>query len=185
VQAWRHLPSHFNTETPSDAFIAYSLAAGGAGLVLVLGSFAVTALRGRIDATPSMRIALRTGFALLLAGLAAGIAMILRGQTLVKAGNSAAAYDIAGYLKWFHGVSLLAILVLPTLAWWLSRTRHSEAGHEARHRRSRGLCAPRQHDADPLVEHFMRSTRETTTESKVRGSTPTAAFRAAAGTRLS
>lgn len=127
VQAWRHVPSHFNTETPFDAIIAYSLAAGGAGLVVVLGSFSVTALRGRIDASPSMRIALRTGFGLLLAGLAAGIAMIVRGETLIKTGHRAAAYETAGYLKWFHGVGLLAIIVLPALAWWLSRNHQSEA----------------------------------------------------------
>ena len=44
-----------------------------------------------------------------------------------RPGDRAAAYDTAGYLKWFHGVSLNAILVLPILAWWLSRTRRSEA----------------------------------------------------------
>ncbi len=126
VQAWRHVPSHFNTETPFDMVIAYSLAGGGGVLIIVLGSLAITAFRGKIDSPPSMRLALRAGFALLLAGLAAGVAMIVRGETLIKAGHRAAAYDTAGFLKLFHGVSLNAILVLPILAWLLSLTRRSE-----------------------------------------------------------
>jgi hypothetical protein len=40
VQAWRHVPSHFNTETPLSQVIAMSLAAGGAVLIAVLGSLA-------------------------------------------------------------------------------------------------------------------------------------------------
>jgi hypothetical protein len=127
VQAWRHVPSHFNTETPFDSVIAFSLAFGGAGLIFVLGALALTALRGRIDAAPSMRLALRSGFALLVAGLAAGVAMIVRGETLIKAGHRAAAYDSAGYLKWVHAITLHAVLVLPLLALWLARTERTEA----------------------------------------------------------
>lgn len=127
VQAWRHVPSHFTTKTPFDSVIAFSLAAGGAVLIIVLGLLALTALRGRIDAAPSMRLALRAGFGLLLAGLASGVAMIVRGETPIKAGDRAAAYGTAGYLKWFHAVTLHAVLVLPALAWWLARTDRSEA----------------------------------------------------------
>ncbi len=127
VQAWRHVPSHFNTESPFDALIAFSLAAGGAVLLAVLGALAYTAFRGRIEAAPSMRLAIRAGFALLLAGLAAGAAMIARGEVLIRTGHRAAAYDSAGFLKWFHAVTLHAVLVLPLLAWWLSTTQQSEA----------------------------------------------------------
>jgi hypothetical protein len=127
VQAWRHVPSHFNNVTPFDAVVAYSLAAGGVVLVIVLGLLAVTAFRGDIDGPPSMRLALRAGFALLLVGLGTGVAMIVRGETLIKAGHRAAAYETAGYLKWPHAVTLHAVLVLPLLAWWLSRSDRSEA----------------------------------------------------------
>ena len=127
VQAWRHVPSHFNNVTPFDAVIAYSLAAGGAVLVIVLGSLALTAFRGNFDGPPSMRLALRAGFALLMVGLGTGVAMIVRGETLIKAGHRTAAYDTAGYLKWPHAVTLHAVLVLPLLAWWLSRSDRSEA----------------------------------------------------------
>ena len=121
VQAWRDVPSHFNTETPFDATVAFSLAFGGAVLVAVLGAFAVVAFRGRVDGPPSMRLALRAGFAFLVAGLLAGMAMIVRGTTLVNTGHRTEGYDTAGFLKLFHGVTLHAILVLPLLAWWLGR----------------------------------------------------------------
>jgi hypothetical protein len=122
VQAWRHVPSHFNTQTPFDTGVAMSLAVGGAVLIGVLGTMAVTAFRGRVDGPPSVRLAVRAGFALLLAGLGAGVAMIVRGETLIGAGHRAEAYDSAGFLKWFHAVTLHAVLVLPVLAWLLART---------------------------------------------------------------
>jgi hypothetical protein len=122
VQAWRHVPSHFNTVGPLSAVIAFSLAAGGVVLVVTLGSFALTALRGQIDATAPMRRALRAGFALLLAGLAAGAVMIARGEALIGQGERTLAYDTAGFLKWFHAITLHAVLVLPALAWLAART---------------------------------------------------------------
>jgi hypothetical protein len=121
LQAWRDVPSHFNTTTPFDSTVAFSLAFGGAVLVGVLGTFAVTAFRGRIDGPPSMRLALGAGFAFLVAGLLAGVAMIVRGTTLVKSGHPTEGYDTAGFLKLFHAVTLHAVLVLPLIAWWLER----------------------------------------------------------------
>jgi hypothetical protein len=115
-----HVPSHFNNETPFDSVVAYSLAAGGAVLVVILGTMAVTAFQSHIDAPASMRLALRAGYALLVAGLLAGVAMIVRGTTLVRTGHRTAGYDEAGFLKAFHGVTLHAVLVLPLLAWWLA-----------------------------------------------------------------
>ena len=103
-----------------------SLAIGGAVLVATLGAFSVVALRGRVDAPPPMRRALRAGFGLLLAALASGVAMIVRGEQLIAAGERSLAYDTAGYLKWFHAVTLHAVLVLPALAWLLARTRLDE-----------------------------------------------------------
>jgi hypothetical protein len=126
VQAWRHVPSHFNTETPFDTVVAMSLAVGGGVLIVVLGALAVTAFRGRIDGPASVRLALRSGFALLLAGLAAGAAMIARGEMLINEGHRQEAYDTAGFLKAFHAVTLHAVLVLPALAWLASRTRLDE-----------------------------------------------------------
>jgi hypothetical protein len=127
VQAWRHQPSHLNTVGALNTVVAMALAVGGAVLVATLGAFAVVALRGRIDAPAPLRRALRAGFALLLAALASGAAMIARGEVLIQQGDRALAYDTAGFLKWFHAVTLHAVLVLPALAWLLARTRLDEA----------------------------------------------------------
>jgi hypothetical protein len=126
VQGWRHVPSHLNTTSGLNAVIAFSLAFGGGVLIIVLGALAVTAFRGRFDAAPSMGLALRAGFALLLAGLASGAAMIARGEILIREGHRAEAYNQAGFLKWPHAVTLHAVLVLPLLAWWLARTPRTE-----------------------------------------------------------
>jgi hypothetical protein len=121
VQAWRHMPSHFNTETPLSAMIAMSLALGGGVLIVVLTAFALSAFRGHIDAAPDLRLALRAGFAFLLVGLGTGVAMIARGEVLIRGGHVQLAYHTAGSLKWVHGVTLHAILVLPALAVLLAR----------------------------------------------------------------
>lgn len=121
IQAWRHVPSHFNWETPFSSAITAMLAIGGGVLIVVLGTLAVAAFRGNPDLAPSMNLALRAGFATLLIGLASGAAMIARGVTLGNEGHPELAYTTAGFLKPLHAVSLHGVLVLPALAWLLSR----------------------------------------------------------------
>jgi hypothetical protein len=116
IQAWRGVPSHFNTETPVDRVIAMSLAAGGAVLVVVLGVFAVVALRGRVTGSADLRLAVRAGFGFLLVGLGTGVAMVVKGSILFRTVGPETAYATAGSLKPVHGVSLHAVLVLPLLA---------------------------------------------------------------------
>ncbi len=121
LQAWRGVPSHLNRSTPTDTVVAMVLAAGGAVLIVVLGTFASIAVRGRTDAAPSMRLALRAGFLLLVAGLLAGAAMIAVGTVAMNTGPAAHAYAVTGFLKDFHAVTLHAVLVLPALAYLLAR----------------------------------------------------------------
>lgn len=123
VQAWRDEPSHLNVSTPLNAAIAYTLAAGGAVLVVVLGTYAMIALRGRVSGPRDLVRGLRVGFGLLLAGLLSGAAMIARGTVERRTGTADHAYVVAGFLKDFHAVTLHAVLVLPALAWLLGRTR--------------------------------------------------------------
>ncbi|WP_329171931.1 hypothetical protein [Streptomyces sp. NBC_01477] len=122
VQAWRGVPSHFNMETPANTAVAMSLAAGGALLVAVLGTFAVAAFRAEPAGPAGMPLALRAGFALLIVGLLSGAAMIARGVADTRTGHQQAAYHSTGMLKPLHGVTLHAVLVLPALAWAVSRT---------------------------------------------------------------
>jgi hypothetical protein len=119
------VPSHLNRETPFDSAVSSLLAAGGGVLVIVLGALALAAIRVR--AAPSMRLAIRAGFVSLMIGLASGVAMIARGAAEVSGGHQQRAYEVAGFLKPVHAVSLHGVLVLPALAWLLSFTNWDEA----------------------------------------------------------
>ena len=127
LQAWRHVPSHFNLQTTVNRSVSMMLAVGGGILIAVLVTFAVYAFRGNPDLPPSMQLALRAGFVAMLIGLASGAAMIARGVTAVNTGDQQLAYQVGGFLKPVHGVSLHGILVLPALAWLLLRTGWSES----------------------------------------------------------
>ncbi len=128
VQAWRDQPSHLNTSTPFNTVVAMTLAVGGGVLIVVLGAFAVTAFRGRVDGPASMVLAQRSGFALLVAGLISGAAMIARGSIARAHGDTAARmYAVTGFVKEFHGVTLHGVLVLPAIAWFVGRREMPEA----------------------------------------------------------
>jgi hypothetical protein len=126
VQAWRRVPSHFNTGTPASRAIAMALAVGGGVLVVVLACFAVVALRGRIRGPADLRLAVRAGWAFLLLTLATGVAMVAKGSILYRTQGPRVAYETAGSLKPVHGVALHAILVLPLLAVVLRARRWPE-----------------------------------------------------------
>ncbi|WP_333772117.1 hypothetical protein [Streptomyces sp. IBSBF 3136] len=126
LQAWRRVPSHLNMESPFDTAVSMALAVGGGVLVVLLTVFAVASFRHRPAGPAGMPLAVRSGFAILLLALASGAAMIARGVVLTRTGQQEAAYHSTAPLKPLHGVSLHAVLVLPLLAWTLSRTSWSE-----------------------------------------------------------
>jgi len=126
LQAWRGVPSHLDMETPFDTAVSMTLAMGGAVLVVLLTVFAVASFRYRPTGPAGMALAVRAGFAILLVALASGAVMIARGVVLTRTGHQEAAYHSTASLKPLHGVSLHAVLVLPALAWLLSRTPWSK-----------------------------------------------------------
>ncbi|WP_225830289.1 hypothetical protein [Streptomyces sp. NK08204] len=130
LQAWRRVPSHLNMETPFDTAVSMTLAMGGGVLVTLLTVFAVASFRYRPTGPAGMALAVRSGFAILLVALASGAAMIARGVVLTRTGHQEAAYHSTAPLKPLHGVSLHAVLVLPLLAWLLSRTTWSEGARQ-------------------------------------------------------
>lgn len=117
MQAWRGAPSHFNFETSFDTTVSMTLAAGGGLIIVIAVGFAAAAVVGVGAIAPSMRVALRVGFAALLVALATGAVMIATGVLEVRGGNAQLAYDTAGALKPLHAVAMHGILVLPGLAW--------------------------------------------------------------------
>jgi hypothetical protein len=129
MQAWRGVPSHVNFETPFDTAVSMTLAGGGGVIIVSVLAFGTAALRGAGGLAPSMRLAVRSGFALLVVGLAIGAVMIATGVGEARTGDPLLAYSTLGTLKPVHGVALHAILVLPALAWllgavdWSERTR--------------------------------------------------------------
>ncbi|MEU0435650.1 hypothetical protein [Streptomyces sp. NPDC006290] len=126
LQAWRRVPSHLNMESGFDTAVSMMLAVGGGVLVVLLTLFAVASFRSRPTGPLGMPLAVRSGFAILLVALASGAAMIARGVVLTRTGHQEAAYHSTAPLKPLHGVSLHAVLVLPALAWLLSRTDWSD-----------------------------------------------------------
>jgi len=127
VQAWRGVPSHFNTTTPVNAAFAFSAAAGGGVLIVTTLALLRAAFRPS-SASPGQRLAVQVGVGSLLVGLAIGAVMIAIGTPKGRVSLDAA-YDAAVVLVPAHAVAMQGILVLPILAWltgfttWPSSTR--------------------------------------------------------------
>lgn len=122
LQAWRGVPSHFNVETPFDAAVAQTLAVGGFTLVAIIVALTVAAFRDRTALPPGLRLAILTGFVALVGAQVVGGMMIGTGMRLVFGGDPQRAYAAAGWLKLVHAALMHGILVLPLLAWQISRT---------------------------------------------------------------
>ena len=126
LQAWRGVPSHFNVETPFDGAVAQTLAVGGFFLVAVVVMLTIAAFRDQTLLPLPRRLAVRTGLVALLGAQVAGGVMIATGMRLVFAGDPQLAYATGGWLKHVHAVLMHGILVLPLLAWMISRTHWDE-----------------------------------------------------------
>jgi hypothetical protein len=126
LQAWRGVPSHFNTATPFDAAVARALAVGGFALVAVIVSLTVAAFRDRRSLPRALRQAILIGLVALVGAQVAGAVMIATGVRLVVTGRPELAYATGGWLKPLHAVLMHGILVLPLLAWAISKTGWDE-----------------------------------------------------------
>jgi hypothetical protein len=132
MQAWRGVPSHFNMETPFDAAVAQTLAVGGLLLVAVIVALTVSAVRDRAPLPARLRQSIRAGLMALVGAQIAGGVMIATGVRLMVSGNPELAYATGGWLKPVHAVLMHGILVLPLLAWVISRTKWNEGTQRAR-----------------------------------------------------
>jgi hypothetical protein len=126
LQAWRGVPSHYNMETPFDALVARTLAAGGVAIVAMIVALTFVAFRTNPAVPISLRIAIRVGFVAMCGAMLVGALMIVKGMLLVFGGDPQTAYATGGALKPTHAVTMHAVLVLPLLAWLLSFTNWSE-----------------------------------------------------------
>jgi hypothetical protein len=126
LQTWRGVPSHFNVETPFDAAIAQTLALGGFTLVAIIVVLTVVVFRHGSAVPPTVNLAIRAGFVALVGAQVAGGVMIVTGMRLVFGGDPSRAYAMGGWLKPVHAVLMHGILMLPLLAWLMTRSNWDE-----------------------------------------------------------
>jgi hypothetical protein len=125
TQAWRGRPSHFGVTGAEAGFVGVGAAAGAAAIVVTMVIATVTAWRPHPEIPPSMRLALRAGFASLLVALALGAYMLARGMVISRVGAGVDA-AFSGGIKPGHAATMHGVLVLPALAWLLSFTDRLE-----------------------------------------------------------
>ncbi len=106
MQRWRGVPSHFNEGTAFDSTVFSMMGLLVAVVVLLTVVVAIWSWL-RLDAQPSLALAIRLGLLLMLVSNAVGVQMIAGG------GNT---FGPAGALKVPHAVNLHAVQVLPALA---------------------------------------------------------------------
>ncbi|MCG2622522.1 hypothetical protein LVY72_11420 [Arthrobacter sp. I2-34] len=128
MQAWRGVPSHFNTATRFDAMVFSAMGMTVMVIVVVILALAVLSFTSAKPGTPALTLSIRAGMLLLVAGQFLGAAIIAVGEPALAAGNEAAVFGphgvvlgAAGILKSPHGVALHAIQVLPLLGWLVQR----------------------------------------------------------------
>ena len=141
VQRWRGVASHFNFATTLDT--ALFLVGGAAIAVTVTVIVAVTVLAfTRMQAAPSMAVAIRAGLVILLVAQGVGGWMIGHGVGPASDGVTQGLTTVgaAGVMKVPHAVAMHAIQVLPALAWLLVRRPARAAAGGPGVGRQRGVC---------------------------------------------
>lgn len=118
VQRARGVPSHFNFATGLDTAL---FIANGVAIVVTIAVIVTLTWRAfrRVDADPSMRLALRAGLVVLLVSMGVGGVMTNHGIQ-VAGGGALTTFGAAGIMKVPHAVGMHAIQVLPGLAWLLA-----------------------------------------------------------------
>ncbi|HET6652726.1 MAG TPA: hypothetical protein VFH10_08810 [Nocardioides sp.] len=116
MQAWRGVPSHFNEATVFDESV-FSMMGLLVSVIAVLTVVVAVWSWVRIEAPPSLALAIRLGLLLMLVSNGVGAQMIAEG------GNT---FGAAGALKVPHAVTLHALQVLPALALVLLAGRSTE-----------------------------------------------------------
>jgi hypothetical protein len=118
VQAWRRVPSHFNTATALDFGIFFVMGAA------ILGAWAITwwwtALVARQPASPA-RVTWLGALGLFHLACAFGVFMSVRGTMLAQSGGQhPELMGEAGSVHLPHALALHALQTLPALGWVLS-----------------------------------------------------------------
>ena len=119
MQYWRGKASHFNHDTTFDLLIERSIT-----VLIVIACVAILDIVRRsfsyLDATESMKLAIRSGLAFLLVSCGLGFFILFYGEHLVSRGKPPTTFGKAGVMKFPHGIVIHAIQYLPILAWTMA-----------------------------------------------------------------
>lgn len=118
MQQWRGVASHYNHVTQLDSTVLYAIE----GLILFATIVIVEMTRRSFlrleNATADMRLAIRSGMALLLFACLLGFALVAHGNRQTAEGLAPGIYGDRGVTKFPHGVPIHAIQLLPFVAWF-------------------------------------------------------------------
>ena len=121
LQYWRGEESHFNLDSPLNFWIDRSIT-----FLIVIAAIAIFDIGRRsflsLDATASMRLAIRAGMAFLLISCGLGFFILFYGEHMASLGQSPTRFGKAGVLKFPHGITIHAVQYLPLFVWamaWL------------------------------------------------------------------
>jgi hypothetical protein len=123
LQAWRHVPSHFNRNTTVDTAIELSML-----LCILFAMLCILALTYRSmqqnafgNASPARAIAQQTGMLFLAISCFLGIGITIIGNYQMLSGGSTELFGNKGVLKFPHGAVLHAIQTLVAWSWLCDR----------------------------------------------------------------
>jgi hypothetical protein len=128
MQYWRGEASHFNHASAFDLVLDRSIT-----FLIILASVAIFDLARRsfsdLNATTSMKFAIRSGMVFLLVSCGLGFFILFYGEYLVSLNMSPTTFGKAGVMKFPHGITIHAIQYLPMLVWamsWLKIHEHRQ-----------------------------------------------------------
>jgi hypothetical protein len=121
MQRWRGVASHFNVTTPFDGFVFAMMGTLIMIVAVIIGIVTFKSFRF-LNATPEMKLAVRSGLLFLNLTNVLGIILVAYGNYIMRVSPEHAPniYGQAGMMKVPHGLAIHAIQVLPILAWLLN-----------------------------------------------------------------
>jgi len=117
LQRWRGVASHFNRQTPLDAFLYDAIGVLILFVSAVLVDLTWRLFRSSVRLPPDLLLAARAGMVFLAISCGLGIWVSVYGDLRVAAGLDPERYGEAGVPKFPHGVVIHAIQWLPAIAW--------------------------------------------------------------------
>jgi hypothetical protein len=124
MQAWRHVASHFNHDTPTDR--AVELAMLGfifiASLIILRDTFRVFR---PLSTDIANAVAIRAGMVLLMVSVIIGYTISVYGWMQLSAGGDPTTIPPRGVMKFPHGAAIHSLQLFPCVSWlaWAMQSR--------------------------------------------------------------